>query len=35
VALFGVMFLGERMSGLNWAGIMLIAAGAVMVAIKA
>lgn len=35
VALFGVIFLGERMSGLNWAGIVLIAAGAVLVAIKA
>jgi transporter family protein len=35
VAVFGVMFLGERLSGLNWAGIGLIVAGAVLVAYKA
>ncbi|MGO4573193.1 EamA family transporter [Microvirga sp. 2TAF3] len=35
VAIFGVLFLGERLSGLNWAGIALIAAGAVLVAYKA
>ena len=35
VALFGVAFLGERLSGLGWAGIGLIAAGAVLVAIQA
>src|SRR5258707_9257031 len=34
VALFGVLFLGERLSGLNWLGIALIAAGALLVAIK-
>ena len=34
VAVFGVMFLGERLSGINWAGIALIAAGAVLVAYK-
>ncbi len=32
VALFGVVFLGERLSGQNWAGVALIAAGAVLVA---
>jgi transporter family protein len=32
VALFGVVFLGERLSGPNWLGVALIAAGAVMVA---
>ena len=32
VALFGVMFLGERLAALNWAGVALIAAGAVLVA---
>jgi transporter family protein len=32
VALFGVIFLGERLSGPNWLGILLIAAGAVLVA---
>jgi transporter family protein len=32
VALFGVVFLGERLSGPNWLGVALIAGGAVMVA---
>ena len=32
VAAFGVLFLGERLSGPNWAGVALIAAGAVLVA---
>jgi transporter family protein len=35
VALFGVILLGERLSGLGWTGIGLIAAGAVLVAIQA
>jgi transporter family protein len=35
VAVFGVTFLGERLSSLGWAGIGLIAAGAVLVAIQA
>ncbi len=35
VALFGVVFLGERLSGPNWLGVTLIAAGAVLVAYKA
>ena len=34
VALFGVMFLGERPSLNGWIGIVLIAAGAVLIAIK-
>jgi transporter family protein len=34
VAVFGVVFLGERLSGLNWAGMALIACGAVLVAFK-
>jgi transporter family protein len=34
VAIFGVMFLGERLNGVNWAGVLLIAAGAVLVAYK-
>jgi transporter family protein len=34
VALFGVTFLGERLSGLNWLGVGLIAAGALLVAFK-
>jgi transporter family protein len=32
VALFGVAFLGERLTGPNWFGVGLIAAGAVLVA---
>ena len=34
VAVFGVVFLGEKLSGTNWAGVALIAAGAVLVAMK-
>lgn len=32
VAVFGVVFLGERLSTANWLGVALIAAGAVLVA---
>lgn len=32
VALFGALFLGERLSGTNWLGVTLIAVGAVLVA---
>ncbi|MER8619031.1 EamA family transporter [Mesorhizobium sp. M1409] len=32
VAVFGAAFLGERLSGANWLGVALIAAGAVLVA---
>ena len=32
VAVFGVIFLGERLSAPNWLGIALIAAGAILVA---
>ena len=35
VAVFGVAFLGERLSGRNWAGVALIALGAVLVALRA
>ncbi|WP_395022734.1 EamA family transporter [Dongia sp.] len=35
VALFGVVFLGERLSGLGWLGIALIAGGAVLIALEA
>jgi bacterial/archaeal transporter family protein len=31
VAAFGFLFLGERPSGINWLGIALIAAGAILV----
>ena len=34
VAIFGVLFLGERLSGANWLGVALIASGAVLVAYK-
>lgn len=34
VAVFGVIFLGERLSPPNWLGIALIAAGAVLVAYR-
>ena len=34
VTLFGVLFLGERLSGLNWLGVALIAVGALLVALK-
>lgn len=33
VAAFGVVFLGERLSVLSWAGIAMVAAGAILVAI--
>lgn len=35
VALFGVLFLGERLSLPNWLGVGLIASGAILVAYKA
>ncbi|TBW35094.1 EamA family transporter [Siculibacillus lacustris] len=34
VAIFGVVFLGERLSGTNWLGIACIAAGAMLIAYK-
>ena len=34
VAVFGVSFLGERLSALNWLGIVAIAGGAVLVAYR-
>jgi bacterial/archaeal transporter family protein len=35
VAVFGVLFLGERPSLYGWVGILLIATGAVLIAVKA
>ncbi|WP_112662803.1 EamA family transporter [Microvirga flavescens] len=35
VAVFGVIFLGERLSAPNWLGVALIATGAVLVAYRA
>jgi transporter family protein len=34
VAVFGVMFLGEKLSAPNWLGVILIAAGALLVSWK-
>src|SRR5271154_1726162 len=34
VAIFGVAFLGERLSTVNWLGVALVAAGAILVAIR-
>ncbi len=34
VAIFGVIFLSEKLSAVNWSGIALITAGALLVAIK-
>lgn len=34
VAVFGVVFLGERLGAANWLGVALIAVGAVLVAYK-
>jgi bacterial/archaeal transporter family protein len=34
VAIFGVLFLSEQLSARNWAGIAMIAVGAVLVALK-
>ena len=34
VAIFGVTFLGERLSGVNWLGVALIGVGALLVAMK-
>ncbi len=34
VAIFGALFLGERLAALNWLGVALIAAGVVLVAVR-
>lgn len=34
VAIFGALFLGEKLSAANWMGVTLIAAGAVLVAYR-
>jgi transporter family protein len=33
VAIFGVVFLGEHLTPLNWLGVALIGAGAIFVAL--
>jgi len=35
VALFGVAFLGERLTGLNWLGVAFIGGGAILIAYRA
>jgi bacterial/archaeal transporter family protein len=35
VAVFGVVFLGEKLTGLNWIGVVLIAGGAFLIAFRA
>jgi transporter family protein len=35
VAVFSAIFLGERLGGVNWLGVALIATGTVLVALKA
>ena len=34
VALFGVIFLGERLSGVNWLGVSMIGMGAILIAVR-
>ena len=34
VAVFGVLFLGERLSAINWAGVALVALGAILLAVR-
>lgn len=35
VAIFAVVFLGERLSSVNWLGVVLITSGTILVALKA
>ncbi len=34
VAMFGVAFLGEKLSGLNWLGVLLIAGGVILLSMR-
>lgn len=34
VAVFGVLFLGEKLSAVNWLGVMLCTAGIILVAVR-
>ena len=34
VAIFGVAFLGEKLTAINWTGVVLIAAGVILLALK-
>ena len=33
IAIFGVVFLGEKLSAVNWFGVLLVAGGAILVAL--
>jgi transporter family protein len=33
VAILGVVFLGEKLSAVNWFGVLLVASGAILVAL--
>jgi len=35
VAVFGATFLGERLSGLNWFGVVLVGAGVILLGLRA
>jgi bacterial/archaeal transporter family protein len=34
VAIFGVAFLGEKLSAVNWLGVLFVAGGAILVAVR-
>jgi bacterial/archaeal transporter family protein len=34
IAIFGVVFLGESLSAVNWLGVLLVAAGGILVALR-
>lgn len=34
VAIFGVIFLGEKLTAINWTGVVLIGAGVILLALK-
>ena len=34
VAIFGVVFLGEKLSAINWAGVVMIAGGVILLTLK-
>ena len=35
VAIFGVLFLGEKLSAINWAGVVMIGGGVILLTLKA
>jgi transporter family protein len=34
VAIFGTIFLGENLTALNWLGVLLVAIGGILVALR-